>query len=238
VRAAHAENGGGMKVLIVDDEPLARARLRRLLETLKDIEIVGEADRGSTALVLAESLKPDLLLLDLEMPGLDGIGVAEKKGLPPVIFVTGNPNHAVAAFELDAVDYVLKPVRPERLEAALEKARRRIETQKPSTDDRLVVHDGGATLLIDPLTVELFSATDKYVQLVVDGRELLVRDSLDTLEGRFAPLGFLRVHRSALVRKDAVVRVGDGEVELKSGAKVEVSRRRSAELKRALGLRE
>jgi DNA-binding LytR/AlgR family response regulator len=227
-----------MKVLIVDDEPLARARMRRLLEGLKDIEIVGEADRGSTALVLAESLKPDLLLLDLEMPGLDGIGVAEKKGLPPVIFVTGNPNHAVAAFELDAVDYVLKPVRPERLEAALDKARRRIEGKKPSTSDRLVVHDGGSTLLIDPLTVELFSATDKYVQLVVDGRELLVRDSLDTLEERFGPLGFVRVHRSALVRKDAVVGVGDGEIELKSGAKVEVSRRRSAELKRALGLRE
>jgi DNA-binding LytR/AlgR family response regulator len=227
-----------MKVLIVDDEPLARARLRRMLEKLEDIEIAGEADRGSTALVLAESLEPDLLLLDLEMPGLDGLGVAEKKGLPPVIFVTGNPNHAVTAFELDAVDYVLKPVRPERLEAALEKARRRIEAKKPSTPERLVVHDGGATLLVDPLTVELFTATDKYTQLIVEGRELLVRDSLDTLEERFAPLGFVRVHRSALVRKDAVVSVGEGELELKSGAKVEVSRRRSAELKRALGLRQ
>jgi DNA-binding LytR/AlgR family response regulator len=227
-----------MKVLIVDDEPLARARLRRMLEKLDDVEIAGEADRGSTALALAESLKPDVLLLDLEMPGLDGLGVAEKKGLPPVIFVTGNPHHALTAFELDAVDYVLKPVRPERLEAALEKARRRLEGKKASTSERLVVHDGGATLLVDPLEVEVFRATDKYVELNAGGRELLVRDSLDTLEERFAPLGFVRVHRSALVRKDAVVSVTDGQLELRSGAKVEISRRRSAELKRALGLRQ
>jgi DNA-binding LytR/AlgR family response regulator len=224
-----------VKVLVVDDERLARVRLMRMLERMPGIEIVGEADRGSTALVLVESLKPDLLMLDLEMPGLDGIAVAQKQGLPPIIFTTAHPGYAVQAFELDAVDYLMKPVRQDRLEQALEKVKRRHTA--PSVE-KLVVHDRGTTLLVDPLEVELFRASEKYTEFTHEQRELLVRESLDTLEERLTAVGFIRVHRSGLVRKDAIVGLEhQGEVlvaRLSSGATVEVSRRRAAELRRLL----
>jgi DNA-binding LytR/AlgR family response regulator len=192
--------------------------------------------------VLVASLEPELLMLDLEMPGLDGLAVAERQGLPPVIFTTAHPGHAAQAFELDAVDYLLKPVRQERLEQALKKAERRLRAPAGAAVPRLVVHDAGETHLVDPLEVELFRSTDKYTELRHGGRELLMRESLDTLEERLKAVGFVRVHRSALVRKDAVVgleRKGDALlVNLKGGASVEVSRRRAAELKRLLGLRD
>jgi two-component system response regulator AlgR len=231
-----------VRILVVDDEPLARARLIRMLIKPPGVEVAGEADGGTAALALVEQLKPDLLMLDLEMPGLDGLGVAEKKGLPPIVFTTGHPGYATHAFELDAVDYLLKPIRQDRLEQALAKARRRLEPAPPAAGLTLIVQDGRATHVVDPLEVEVFRATEKYTELTYRGEELLARESLDTLEERFAGLGFVRVHRAALVRKDAIVKLerkGDElAVQLKSGASVEVSRRRAAELKRLLGLRE
>jgi DNA-binding LytR/AlgR family response regulator len=219
-----------VRILVVDDERLARDRLVRMLARVPGVEVVGEADRGSTALALVASLKPDLLMLDLEMPGLDGLAVAERQGLPPVVFTTAHPGYAAQAFELDAVDYLLKPVRQERLEQALQKAQRRVKQRAP--EQRLTVQDGSTTHLVDPLEVEVFRANEKYTELTWRGRELLSRESLDALEEQLAPVGFVRVHRAALVRKDAVVAVGSDEVTLKSGARVEVSRRRVAELKR------
>ncbi|MBK7863849.1 MAG: response regulator transcription factor [Archangiaceae bacterium] len=228
-----------MKALIVDDEPVARARLRRLLEEVGGVEVVGEAGSGTAALELLPVLKPEVLLLDVEMPGLDGLALAERPDLPPIIFTTAHPGFAADAFDVDAVDYLVKPVRKERLEKALAKFERRRSASTDPHAHRLTVHSTGETRFVDVRQVTAFRALDKYTELRLGDEELLVRESLDTLQERFAALGFVRVHRGTLVRRDAVValeRDGEGlRVKLTDGRTFEVSRRQAAELKRELG---
>ncbi|WP_437756924.1 LytR/AlgR family response regulator transcription factor [Sorangium sp. So ce1389] len=223
-----------VRVLVVDDEALARARLVRMLARVEDTEVVGEAATGAQALERARELHPDLLLLDVDMPGLDGFGVAEAVGAPLVVFTTAHAQYAALAFEADAVDYLLKPVVQERLERALEKVRQRVRarsvmatsarppepspvTAAPAAGERaaeaaagvstaalLTVHDGGKVRFFDPLRVTRFRADDKYTAFLLDGEEHLLRESLSTLEERLAPFGFVRVHRAELVRANAV----------------------------------
>jgi DNA-binding LytR/AlgR family response regulator len=234
-----------LRVLVVDDEQLARARLIRMLEKIPDVQVVGEADSGTTALAQIAKLKPEVVMLDVEMPGFDGLALAEKPGLPPIVFTTAHVQFAADAFDLDAVDFLVKPVRQERLEKALEKVRRRgarpAASEPASPKHQLTVHSAGDVRFVDARKVCAFRAIDKYTEFTLDGEELLVRESLDTLEERLAELGFFRVHRSGLVRVDAVTGLessDDGlKVRLRDGAAVEVSRRQSAELKRLLGLR-
>ncbi|MBX3273427.1 MAG: response regulator transcription factor [Sandaracinaceae bacterium] len=226
-----------MRLLLVDDEPIARARLRRLAARLGGVEVVGEAASGAEALRLARELAPDALLLDIDMPGLDGLGVAEALEGPAVIFTTAHPQHALEAFEVGAHDYLLKPVSLERLARALEKVRaRRGAGEEPW---RLVVGDGSLRRFVDAREVSCFVADQKYVVFRHEDRELLLRESLDALEGRLAPYGFLRVSRGALVRRDAVDAwdtADGGTVVLADGTRVPVSRRAAPAVRAALGL--
>jgi two-component system LytT family response regulator len=224
----------GVRAVVVDDEPHARADLVRALALL-GVEIVGEAADGPSALRVIERERPAIVFLDIELPGLDGISLAARGELPPIVFVTAHAAHAPRAFDLDAVDYVLKPATPERLSRALSRAARRVELE----DARLRVTDGKGTRYVDPHRVEVFSAGEKYVSFTVDGEEHLLRTSLDDLEARLD--GFVRAHRAHLVRKAAVTRTEDAAsglvLVLASGARIPVSKRLRTSVLRALDSR-
>jgi DNA-binding LytR/AlgR family response regulator len=230
-----------LRILVVDDERLARGRLIRMLERVAGAEVVGEADSGAAALSAIERLHPDVVLLDVEMPGLDGIALAERPGMPPIVFTTAHVQFAADAFDLDAVDYLVKPVRQERLERALERAQRRRAAPPPAAAHQLTVHGPGSVRFVDAARVIAFRALDKYTEFTLDGEQLLVRESLDALAERLGDLGFVRVHSAALVRLGAIVELQAGEgaltARLSDGSTVEVSRRHAAELRRVLGVR-
>lgn len=221
-----------MRILIVDDEPLARRRLVRLVEQLGEDEIAGEADDGVAALEAIARLAPDVVLLDISMPGLDGLAVAAADHAVPVIFTTAHPEHAVAAFEVEAVDYLLKPIALERLEAALARARRHQPTIRLSAR----CHD--STRVFEANCVARYTARDKYTTCHLDGEELVLDESLNTLEARLSKLGYVRVHRAELIDLACVVRThsegGRLTLELDDGATVAVSRRATAEVRRRL----
>lgn len=223
-----------MNALIVDDEPIARARIRRLLARL-DVELAGEAGDGEEALALARRQRPDVVLLDIDMPRLDGLAVADAIDAP-VIFTTAHRQHALEAFEADAYDYLLKPIGEGRLRRALEKVRARGHASEPW---RLVVTEGAVKRFVDARDVDAFFADEKYVAFEADGEERLVRESLDALATRLVGYGFLRAHRGALVRRDAVEAYDasdGGTLVLRSGARVPVSRRAGPIVRAALGL--
>ena len=230
-----------MRILIVDDEPIARARLRRLIAKIEGVEVLGEAANGTEALRLAKDLAPDLMLLDVDMPGMDGLAVAEDESAPPIVFTTAHPQHALEAFDAGAHDYLLKPVSLERLERAIARVRVRAGGPEPVPDEpwRLVVSDGSLRHFVDAREVSCFVADQKYVVFRIGERELLLRESLDALETRLAPFGFLRANRGALVRRDAVQAwdaADGGSVVLSDGSRVPVSRRAAGGLRAALGL--
>lgn len=248
-----------MRVLVVDDEPLARRRLVRMLEKIDGIEVAGEAEDGEDALARIGTLDPDLVLLDIRMPGLDGLTLArETPNLPPIIFTTAYDQYAVDAFEASAVDYLLKPVKQERLERALAKVQAK-PRRAPSGDDgaiarvlerllegrertsapRITAQHGDALHVFDAREIARFYAQDKYTAFQVGGREYLLEESLSSLEKRLEPFEFIRVHRGELIALDQVrsFRAEDagGLLELKDGQTARVSRRFVASLKKALG---
>ncbi|MFK7987500.1 MAG: LytR/AlgR family response regulator transcription factor [Sandaracinaceae bacterium] len=227
-----------LQILVVDDEPIARKRLCRLVARIEGADVIGEAGNGTEALTQAEALRPDVVLLDIDMPGLDGLAVAEAEDVPPIIFTTAHREHALDAFETGAFDYLLKPVSLERLARALRKVRERAPTDR-GEPWRLVVADGSLRRFVDAREVSCFIAGQKYVAFAFEGEELLLRDSLDQLERRLAEFGFLRANRGALVRRDAV-RAWDasdgGGVLLDDGTVVPVSRRMAKAMRTALGL--
>ena len=199
-----------MKIAIVDDEPLARARLRAQVEESGAGEVVGEAGNGVEALRIVEALKPDVVLLDIRMPGMDGLEAAHHlagaESPPAVVFTTAYDEHALAAFDANAVDYLLKPIRSERLRQALDKAgalsraRVRAVAEDTGADARThvsaVVH--GNLTLVAIEDVLCFQADQGYVDVVTASGSLLIEESLRSLENEFADR-FLRVHRNALV---------------------------------------
>lgn len=223
-----------MKILIVDDEAPARSRLRRLLAELGHADVI-EAEHAEAARPSLRTV--DVVLLDVNMPGLDGLSLAAMERMPAVVFVTGDPSHAARAFDVEAADFVTKPVKKERLARALERARLRAVVPAPSDPAvRLRVLDGAAERYVDARHVEWFRAEQKYVAFTLGGRELLVRDALDELTERLGE-AFVRVHRGHLVRLDAITTLdtsGEPEVILASGARVPVSRRSIAELRQRL----
>jgi DNA-binding LytR/AlgR family response regulator len=227
-----------VKVLVVDDEPIARARILRVLSRMDGVEVAGEAENGVEALELARRLSPDVLLLDIDMPGLDGLAVAESPEVPPVIFTTAHKEHAIDAFEANAYDYLLKPISEERLRKALDK----VESRSPSAPAepwRLVVVDGSLKRFVDARRVDCFSSDKKYVAFTLDGEEMLTRESLDGLEARLGPLGFIRASRGALVRREAIAAYDaaeGGTLVLADGERVPVSRRAAPLVRAALGL--
>lgn len=220
-----------MRVLVVDDEPPARRRLVRLVEAL-GFQVVGEAGDGEAALAAIERFARDVVLLDISMPGLDGLEVAARTGVA-IVFTTAHPEHAVAAFEVEAVDYLLKPVARERLEAALSR------TQRQRRTVRLTARHGDTARVFDVKQVARFTARDKYTVCEIDGEELLLEESLSALEERLAPLGFVRVHRAELVDLGRVVRTtrdgGALVLELDDGTCARVSRRATQAVRERLG---
>ncbi len=191
------------RVLIVDDEPPATRRLERLIAALGDVEICGLEHDPTQVLARCREQQPDVVLLDIEMPGLNGVEIAERlqaqSSAPAVIFVTAFEQYAVDAFDLDAVDYLVKPVRADRLERALRRARER----QPDDDATLVSRIGDRTITVPVSEVCALVAEDKYTVVHHAGGMALIEESLVSLEERF-PGRFLRVHRKALVAKSAL----------------------------------
>lgn len=190
-----------MRVLIVDDEPLARARLTSLLDECADVRCVGSADDGEAALSAIAELRPDVLLLDINMPGLSGTAVAKRltdRSRPQIIFCTAYEAHAVQAFELGAVDYLLKPIRLERLQDALRRAQRRLLDLPNETTAYLHGRLGGEQIRIALDDVICLLADEKYVVVQHVRGELLIEESLRQLEETY-PKELVRLHRNCLV---------------------------------------
>ena len=253
----------------MDDEPVARRRLRRLLRTAPDVDVVGESADGAAAVEAVRALTPDLVLLDVQMPELDGFGVLQNlaraepggKGrtqMPEVIFVTAHDRYAVRAFEVHALDYLLKPVDADRLARALEHARvRLLERQRAPVDPRLLallqdlaaerryltripVKSEGRVLVVDLADVDWVGAADNYVILHAGPREHLMRDTMGRLERELDPDRFVRIHRSAIVQIDRIRELvsdfhGDFEVVLRDGTRLTLSRSYRAKVETALG---
>lgn len=213
---AESDHDAPLRTLIVDDEPLAVERMQVICARIPDLVVVGTASDGAAALRLIEALKPDLVLLDMTMPEIDGLSVARKlarqDNRPAVIFVTAHDHFAVEAFDLDAVDYVLKPVAPDRLKRAIERAlARRGERSRPPGEwlEELWVPHRSELLRIDVAQVARIDAERDYVRLHVgendDGaRTYLLLQTIAGLEQRLDPNEFIRIHRSTILRKDRI----------------------------------
>lgn len=198
-----------MRVLIVDDEHLARQRLEKMLETIEGYDAIGQADNGENALAMINDLKPDIVLLDIRMPGIDGLGVADSLANSvehagcAVIFTTAYEEHALDAFNLHASGYLLKPVNREKLQKALDQAARLVSntvTDSDSSEHRrhLSASSRGKIELIPIENVRVLQAEHKYVTVFHTGGESILDDSLKMLEDEFPDM-FRRVHRNALV---------------------------------------
>ena len=245
-----------MKILIVDDEQPARDRLRQILEDEPGYDVVGEAGNGEEALQRAAELKPDVVLLDIRMPGMEGIETARHLNAmdpaPAVVFTTAYDEYAIDAFEARAIGYVLKPVRRARLTGALEHARRfassalaeaAAEANLDARRKHVCAYAHGELKLIPIDEISMFRADQKYVSVDHDNGQDLIDDSLKSLEAEFGDR-FVRIHRSALIAVDRIDRLeknteGKTRVVLREGSQVDnieliISRRHVAEVKRRL----
>ena len=203
---------GMLRALVVDDEPLAVERMQILLARMEGVDLAGTASDGEAALRLAEAVVPDLILLDIAMPGMDGIDVARALGrlpMPPnIVFVTAFDSFAVAAFDVEAVDYLMKPIDPARLARALDRARaHRTGARQPATQAHLQefwASDINGLTRVRVEDVDRISAERDYMRIHVGKRSWLINHSLARLEEELDPERFVRLHRSAIVRKDFV----------------------------------
>jgi two-component system, LytTR family, response regulator len=226
-----------MKAMIIDDEPLARRELRRLLLEFPWVDIVGEAGEVKEAAQKIETLTPELLFLDIQMPGGSGFDLlARLEHLPRVIFTTAHSEHAVHAFEVNALDYLLKPVEPERLADALTRIKRGSGAQAPLAEaplDQLFVRDGPRCWFIPLREVRLLSADGNYVRLMWGKLQPLLGRPLTLLEQRLDPKHFFRANRSQIINLDFIESVEVGmngrlHVQLRDGGpEVEISRRQA-----------
>jgi two-component system LytT family response regulator len=240
-----------IRVLIVDDEPLARRGLRARLRAMPGVEIVGECDSGAAAVSAIEERKPDLVLLDVQMPEVDGFAVIDAVGadrMPLTIFVTAYDAHAVRAFDVNALDYLLKPIDSERFAVAVDRARQRLTEAKKHTKGnalarvladtnagRIVLRDGSRVLLFDQRDIDWLSADGDYVRVHVKGRNYLVRHTMSAMESRLDAQQFARVHRSTIVNIARVAEIRrrgerDFHVVLTDGTRVRMSRAYRARL--------
>lgn len=242
-----------MRALIVDDEPVARRRLKRMLTEHDDLEVVGEAGDGKEALERIEELKPDVVFLDIRMPEIDGLELARQLEGVQVVFTTAYDEYAVEAFETSAVAYLLKPIEKKRLASAIDKARQQ-RSQAGDQDlesllrrmagrdepPRITAHRGDAIRVFDPREISRFHAQDGYTGFRHDGRTFLLDDTITSLTKRLEDWGFVRIHRGELVNLAEIkaLRRQDDQslVELSDGQRAPVSRRHLKELKRRLGI--
>lgn len=256
-----------LRVLIVDDELLARQRLLDLLEGRADIEVAGQATSGREAVEAIRALQPDLVFLDVQMPGMTGLDVVREIGpehMPVTIFVTAYDQYALKAFEVAAIDYLLKPFDDERFEQALERARRLLKLREVEAlrerllqllqDDRpaappnpskylerIAVEMRGQVRVIPVRQIDYITASGPYAELHVGDQVYVIREQMQMLEERLDPELFIRIHRSAIVRIDLIdvlLRGAGGRyaVRLKNGVRLKVSRSRREALERRLGL--
>jgi two-component system LytT family response regulator len=234
-----------MRVIIVDDEPLARAVLREHLAAHADVDIVGECANGFEAVKAIGELAPDLVFLDIQMPRLDGFEVVELAGAAPhYVFVTAYDQFALRAFEVHAIDYLLKPFSLARLDAALMHARARLgapdaqaplravvqaAAQRHAPIERVLIRDGARVQVVPVTGIDYIEAQDDYVSICAAGRRWLKSQRLSELEGQLDPQAFLRVHRSYLVNVGAIERIEPSGKDshcavLRDGTRIPVSR--------------
>jgi len=240
-----------IKVLIVDDEFLGRKRIRSLLSEHADIKIVGECEDGRETVEAIQNLKPDLVFLDVQMPETDGFGVVEIIGtenMPAVIFVTAYDEYAIRAFEINAVDYLLKPFDKERFEKAVDRAKREIKTQESPTEirenlrellkevktepqflKRIAVKSASGTTFVPTEEIDWISASGHYLELHIGNETHLIREKLSVIETQLDPQIFMRIHRSTIVNLDRIKSLhpifnGDQLVILKNGRELNLSR--------------
>ena len=249
-----------MRVLVVDDEAPARQRLVDLLRRDSQVTAIVEAADGLAAVQTIQEQATDLVFLDVQMPELDGLGVVDAVGaanMPLTIFVTAYDQHAIRAFEVNALDYLLKPFSDERFEAAMNRVKARLDersmhefgqrimkmawtAQAGQCWDRLVVKSAGTTRFIRAVDIDWIEAAGVYVNLHVAGKEVLYRASLHELAERLDPKRFVRVHRSAIVNVESILHLepishGEFDVVLKNGSRTRVSRNFRAQLENRLG---
>lgn len=251
-----------VRVLIVDDEPLARQRLEDLLRETPGVEILGFADDGEAAIGAIRSLAPDLVFLDVQMPGKTGLDVVREIGpkrMPATVFVTAYDRYALQAFDAAALDYLVKPFDDERFERAFERARRLIDLQevgklsaqlmsvlggapaRPAYLERIAVEMRGQVRVVPVGDIDYVTASGQYAELHAGEKTYVIRERMQTLEERLDPAVFFRVHRSAIVRLDRIETLlrdagGDYAVRLKNGTQLSVSRGRIEALEKWIGL--
>ncbi len=250
-----------IRTLIVDDEPLARERIRKLLQKEADLDIVGECADGREAVSAISEDKPDLVFLDVQMPELDGFGVLEKLdrgAMPAIIFVTAHDRFALRAFEVHALDYLLKPFDSARFKKALERARERIRRQETGElshrisqlladlkagaqqQNRLAIKTAGKVLFLKLEEIDWIEAADNYVNLHVGNESHLHRETMAALEGKLPANKFMRISRSAMVNIERIKELqplfhGEYAVILRNGTRLTLSRSHRDKLDRLLG---
>ncbi|CAN5743148.1 LytTR family DNA-binding domain-containing protein [soil metagenome] len=252
-----------IRILIADDEPPARRRIRALLEQQLDVQVVGEARSGREAIAAIAELRPELVFLDVQMPEGDGFEVVRTVGvdrMPVVVFATAYNEHALRAFDAHALDYLVKPYDRERFDAALQRARLQLRRASDSGVDarllslvrqwddrsryltRLTVRVGSRIRLLDVGEVDYFESETNYVRVHLGNHSHLVRDTLTALEGRLDPARFVRVHRSLIVNLGRIQEVeslfaGEYILFLRDGKRLTTGRTYRASIQEALGLR-
>ena len=250
-----------IRILIVDDEPLAREKLVELLAGEPEIEILGECGDGLQAVSAIESQRPDLVLLDVQMPELDGFGVLEAVGereMPVVIFITAYDQYALRAFEAHALDYLLKPFDRERLRKALNRARRQLDRERAGeinqqlvallrdlkareqTLERLVIKAGGRVFFLRVEEIDWIEAAANYVNLHAGREAHLLRETMSSLEAKLDPAKFIRIHRSVIVNIERIKVLqplfhGEYAVTLLDGTQLTLSRGFREKLQQLLG---
>jgi two-component system, LytTR family, response regulator len=229
-----------MKALLVDDEPLARFELRRLLRAHPEVEIVGEAKDGDEALRMIRESAPDVLFLDIQMPGMTGFDLLEKidENLPEIIFTTAYDQHALKAFEVNALDYLLKPIAPERLKAALHRLEKR---PAPSRLSQVFVRDGDRCWIVRLPDIFLLESEGNYTRLCFATQRPLIRRSLNSFEQQLDPQMFFRANRRQILNLTWIESTelsvdGSLSIRLRPGQIVPLSRRRSDDLRTKLTL--
>ncbi len=240
-----------MKALIIDDERLARNELRRLLEAFPKIEIIGEAANAEEALDLVDKLRPDLLFLDIQMPGKTGFELlSEIEGsVPDVIFTTAYDEYALKAFEYNALDYLLKPIDPHRLAEAVNRleyqpnngAQRGEDARLLTAEDQVFVKDGEKCWFLKLGKVRLFESMGNYVRLYFDEQKPLILKSLNALDDKLHPHSFFRANRKHIINLQWIDKIepwfsGGLLVTLKGGEKIEISRRQAIRFKEMMSL--
>jgi two-component system LytT family response regulator len=232
-----------IRAIVVDDEPMALARLSRLLREEDGVEVVAECGDGASAIAALRSHRPDVAFLDIHMPEIDGLHVSVNAiaGDTCVVYVTAHSEHAVRAFETDAVDYLLKPFTVRRLQAALARLRARVTVRRPAFPERFLLQAGARLRPVPVQAMDSLIASANYVEVHCGHEQLLTRETLTAIEARLDPTQFVRIHRSRMIRIGAVRDVellpsGQYLLRLHNGQKLSGGRSYRDRLRKALGI--